>query len=539
MAHNHTPEQKAIIAYAAANNHSFIIDAKAGSGKSTTLIDVIGVLKGSTTLQAFNKSIATELDGKANKSLPPEKLFDLSITTVHAHGLSAFRRANRRPKVEGGKMNFILKDILAADGEDDRDSLINKNRAAIKNLAGYAKAAGFGLSSMAENFPAIEDIAAWEDLAEHYNVEESLTGEGISMQTIIRYAIKLLKMSNARENMIDFDDMIYLPLLWNLPLPTYDNVLLDEAQDINATRREMAFRSMKPTGRIIAVGDPNQAIYGFTGASVDSLSRIRDRIDRTSTYKCEVFPLSVCWRCAKNIITSAQIQVPGIMAAPNAPDGQVLTMHFGDDAANESIFNTIKPGAAILCRLNKPNVTMALELLKREKHCKIEGRDLGRKLLFYAQSSTDGYSHIKLDELKHELHVYKQTQINMLLKKDKTSAAALLEDEIDCALLLLDRCLVKGERTWEQFKRFVEGLFADDIPAGNIITLSSIHKAKGREWPVVFILGFDDYMPFFRAVMDWELEQEDNLTYVAKTRAEQALVMLNGAKSWIDNRKEA
>jgi DNA helicase-2/ATP-dependent DNA helicase PcrA len=75
--------------------------------------------------------------------------------------------------------------------------------------------------------------------------------------------------------------MIYLPLLLNLPLSTYDNVLIDEAQDINATRRELAFRSIKAGGRIIAVGDPNQAIYGFTGADVASLAKHQRRAQAT------------------------------------------------------------------------------------------------------------------------------------------------------------------------------------------------------------------------------------------------------------------
>jgi superfamily I DNA/RNA helicase len=50
----------------------------------------------------------------------------------------------------------------------------------------------------------------------------------------------------------------------------------------------------------------------------------------------------------------------------------------------------------------------------------------------------------------------------------------------------------------------------------------------------VFILGYSDYMPFHLAKALWEKEQEQNLIYVAKTRAERTLVYVNGVQSALD-----
>jgi superfamily I DNA/RNA helicase len=405
----------------------------------------------------------------------------------------------------------------------DEDDL-HRNLGKVRNLTSMAKAFGFGLKSDSEDFPAIDDEPEWLNLADHFDIESELVGR-TSIEEIIEWSIKLLKASNARTNSIDFDDMIYLPLLLNLKIPAYDNVLLDEAQDINATRRELAFRSIKPGGRLIAVGDPNQAIYGFTGADPRSLARITRRAN------ADTYPLTICWRCDAEIIKSAQVEVPTIQARPNAPPGQLLTIDF----AEADFLSLPEPGDAILCRLNKPNVACCLGLLRRGKRAKIEGRDLGVRLEQHMKSSTELYNHQPLAETLLDLDSYEQREIGKLVARNKPeSAIALLEDEIDAARLIAQRCIeANPHASWLHFTGLIADLFGDDIGTG-FITLSSVHKAKGREWPRVFILGFNDYMPFHLADAEWELEQEANLIYVAKTRAEHALVFVNGAQSAID-----
>ena len=52
-----------------------------------------------------------------------------------------------------------------------------------------------------------------------------------------------------------------------------------------------------------------------------------------------------------------------------------------------------------------------------------------------------------------------------------------------------------------------------------VLTLSTVHKSKGREWQRVYILGRAKYMPSPYAKKAWQIEQESNLEYVAITRA--------------------
>lgn len=519
---HHTDEQIAILNKISDTNDNLIIDAKAGSGKTTTLLDALPGLRGDTLFSAFNKNIADELKLKASKRYGALQMSTVQISTVHSHGLKAFTKSGMRASVLAGKLTFMLSDMVKGRVSDEDD--LHRNLAKIKNLASMAKAHGFGLSSDAENFPAIDDEDAWQRLAEHFDIEEELIGE-TTVDEVIEWAMKLLKNSNARVNSIDYDDMIYLPLLMNLKIPQYNNVLIDEAQDINATRRELAFRSIKPGGRIIAVGDPNQAIYGFTGADVRSLAKIQHRA------AADVLPLSICWRCDAEIIRSAQQQVPAIQARPNAPDGQVIAIDF----EKNDFLGLPEPGDAILCRLNKPNVAACLGLLRRGKRARLEGRDIGVKLEEHVKKASPLYATADLSDLKLDLETHREREIEKLVARNKPeSTIVAFEDEIDAAMLILERALEENPNGgWTGFTGLLSTLFEDEVGKQSIV-LSSVHKAKGREWPRVFILGFQDYMPFHLAKSKWELEQENNLIYVAKTRAEKTLILVNGAQSAID-----
>jgi DNA helicase-2/ATP-dependent DNA helicase PcrA len=531
-----TPEQQAIFAACKNTDSHLIVDAKAGSGKTTTLIEALPLLRGSISLQAFNKSIAEELKARVSQ-LGIMTFSRTSVSTVHAHGLNSFRMAQRKPVVQGGKLSFMMKDQMSNYPDHDP---VRKNSRHITRLVGMAKAAGFGLGKQLntpQKYPAIDDASEWQLLIDWFNLELEFEGQ-ISCEQVIEEAQELLKASNRREAMIDFDDMVYLPLLLGLPIKRYDNVLLDEAQDINATRRELAFQSLAPGARMIAVGDARQAIYGFTGAAADGMTRIAQRLG-----SAKHLPLSICWRCDDAILDEARKIVPGIQTAPHKlGKGLVRSIPFraeaGQQYAAADFLAMPKAGDAILCRLNKPNVAVALGLLRRGTPAKIEGRDIGKKLLDHARKATEAYGLQPLGETRLELDDYKAREIYKLIQRERESAAALLNDEVEACQLLIDRVLetmptkISGE--WPQLEALVNELFGDDISPRSTVTLSSVHKAKGREWPRVFLLGRSDYMPFFKAELQWEIEQEMNLIYVAITRAEKELVYVTGVASALD-----
>jgi superfamily I DNA/RNA helicase len=139
-----------------------------------------------------------------------------------------------------------------------------------------------------------------------------------------------------------------------------------------------------------------------------------------------------------------------------------------------------------------------------------------------------------LDELLLALGSYQAHQVDLLIRAEKHTSAALLEDEIEALIVLIDRCLEQGKKRFADLDFLQQELFQDDAHKQRCILLSSVHKSKGLEWPRVYLLGRSDYMPFFKAEMEWEEEQEQNLIYVAITRAAHELIEVTEVKSALD-----
>jgi superfamily I DNA/RNA helicase len=74
----------------------------------------------------------------------------------------------------------------------------------------------------------------------------------------------------------------------------------------------------------------------------------------------------------------------------------------------------------------------------------------------------------------------------------------------------------------------IRSLFGDtEAGQQKVLTLSTIHKAKGREWDRVFCLGMNAYSPSKFSKKECEIAQEDHLCYVQVTRAKSHLTMVN------------
>ena len=65
-------------------------------------------------------------------------------------------------------------------------------------------------------------------------------------------------------------------------------------------------------------------------------------------------------------------------------------------------------------------------------------------------------------------------------------------------------------------------MFSDDVEG---VVFSTVHKAKGLQSPTVYILN-PELMPSAHASSDWEIQQEENIQYVAYTRAQVQLVFI-------------
>src|SRR6202035_4049275 len=103
--------------------------------------------------------------------------------------------------------------------------------------------------------------------------------------------------------------------------------------------------------------------------------------------------------------------------------------------------------------------------------------------------------------------------------------AEALADRVDTIFALMQGC-----ETIDALKARINAMFVDsDNEPRPTLTLSTVHKAKGREWTRVYVLGMHQYMPSKWARQQWQKQQETNLIYVALTRAMSELIVVDVA----------
>lgn len=476
--------QQALFDWIQNGEGSAIVEAVAGSGKTTTIVQALNLIPTDerAIFLAFNRAIAEELKAR----IPAHA----QAATFHSAGLRAWKSQNHASRIDGNKVRHIIRDRF---NYDDRAAYGD----VVANLVSLAKQSGIGCLT-----PDIPQ--AWEGLIDHFDLIVD------DRDRVIQLAQKVLDESiRTSGQIIDFDDMIYMTIHDNVPTYRYDWVFVDEAQDTNGVRRELAKRLLKKTGRLVAVGDSHQAIYGFTGADSDAIELIRDEFD------CETFPLSICYRSAKAIVNHAKAYVPEIESSDSAPEGIVKDTTYAETPPRDD--------DAILCRNTAPLVTLAYELIANGQGCRILGRDIGQGLI----RLIDQMKAFDLDELHDKLMTYCSRETTKLRKAEKESRAQSLEDKVECIYIVLSR-LSENEQTIEDLKNHINQIFqAQDNRT--LLTLCTVHKAKGLEWNRVFV-HMPGLMPSRYARTSWQINQEVNLQYVAATRAKRELYYVNGGK---------
>jgi DNA helicase-2/ATP-dependent DNA helicase PcrA len=479
-----SPQQLAAVNHSISHNDSFILEAVAGAGKTFTLLRIAEKLTGNNALLAFNKEITLELSEKV-KSITLKG--DLKIGTRHSFGMVILRKHFKNIRVDANKLKGIARQYL------------NDNQEMIPFFTAAARMAKTWLCETNED---------WTNMADHYNLWDLLP-DNQDPYSAIEGAKILLKLSNKNTSIIDFEDMIYLPIIHNLKGLQYDNIMLDEAQDTNKVGIKLLRRMLKPNGRVIAVGDPYQAIYGFTGASSNSLD------DIAKEFNALRLPLSVSFRCPSSVVEYAKKWMPNMEPSPTSPIGEVRTITV------EEMIESVQPRDAIICRNTKPLVEIAYMLIRKKIPCKVEGRKIGENILKLANR----WKTIKcVSQLEEKLVEWAKAEIEKNKKKERNTICQEIEDRVNTLLLIIKEC--DPEDSIVVLSEKIKELFGDNV-GNNLVVLTTIHRAKGKEWDRIFALKMEEFSPSKWAREPWELAQESNLCGVQVTRTRRVLFLVN------------
>jgi len=268
-----------------------LVLAGAGTGKTRVITHKIGRLIQSglkadqIAAITFTNKAAAEMRERA-KTLIGKQAKGVVICTFHALGVRMLRQDG---EALGLKQQFSILD------SDDVNSIL-------KDAGGSTDAATVRQWQWT--------ISGWKNQGLNSTQAEAqaLTDEDRMVAGIMaRYEERLSAYQS-----VDFDDLISLPLKllkeheavrtkWQSSL---GHVLVDEYQDTNATQYEVLKLLVGPRGRFTAVGDDDQSIYGWRGATLDNLKRLPLDYPNLKVIKLEqnYRSTSAILRAANNVI---------------------------------------------------------------------------------------------------------------------------------------------------------------------------------------------------------------------------------------------
>lgn len=498
---NPSPYQAAIHAHVAAQvtgteagstpeQSHLLIKAVAGSGKTTTIVEALKLTAEPSIFLAFNKSIADEL----KKRVPAH----VQARTFHSLCFNPVLKAIGARQVNPDKLKQLMRATMTRPDSEMYGNFVRK-------LIGLARSEGLGA------LHPLSDEALFALVEQH---DLQLEHEEASVEVALDFTKAILMKSNDMHD-ADFDDLLYFAVLKGIKLPQFSWVFVDEAQDTNAIQRAILKKVLKPGGRLVAVGDPAQAIYGFRGADSNAMELIAQ-----SFSPAKWLPLSVTYRCATSITKKAQQFVPEIQAREGAVEGEVLEA--GSLVANDvkaSGWRLTDLGAhdLVVCRNTKPLLDLGYRMLRARIPVRVMGRDIGEGLIGLIRKCDKGRG---LDEMLEVLGNWKEREIQKAIAADNEAKAEAVEDKAG-SIEMLAADLPENERTVEALIVVIGSLFTSE---NSRTTLATIHKAKGLESDRVWWLC-PSLCPSKWAKKDWQQQQERNLMYVAVTRAKRSLVL--------------
>lgn len=473
-------------------NGNSVINALAGSGKTSTIVNAVKLIPSTCNALfiAFNKEIVKELE----KKLAGVK--NVQVKTLHSLGLLMIRRnLGTNIEIDEYKYRTFIKKNIKQLSSADFDKMTTKLMQQYTD--NVIQLCDLGRYNLAQCEKDLLQVSARHDIP---IIDDECNA-----------VLNVMKWGRENTTSIDFTDMVWLPYELTLnPIGLqYDYIFIDECQDLNAAQRELFLRCFRRGTRFIAVGDKKQAIYSFAGADAESFAKLQN-LPNTTT-----LPLPISYRCPKKVVNLANQFVDTMECREGAPDGEIVH--------NVSI-KDIHDGDMVLCRTKMPLIKLYMRYLRMGVKSYVRGQDIGLNLLRMVDKTEQIVLNVSLQKdgvfarlyddlfeernrlmIKRGMNLEDATLSNQIMNKyDSIKALEILAEGLTSARDLHDR---------------IENVFAESADG---VCLSTIHKAKGLEANNVYILC-KTLMPSRLATQDWEKEQEQNLMYVAYTRAKYKL----------------
>ncbi|MFI0411161.1 ATP-dependent DNA helicase UvrD2 [Actinomadura sp. 3N508] len=527
------PEQRAV---AEAVQGPVCVLAGAGTGKTRAITHRIayatltGVVSPQRVLAVtFTTRAAGELRSRLRLLGAP----GVQARTFHA---AALRQLTYFwPRVVGGEPPKIIESKIGLVADAARACRLSLGRTELRDIASE-----------------IEWAKVTQHRPEDYPAAVAKAGRRAPAEVVdIARVYAMYEQLRRERNLLDFEGMLELTAavltehreVANQVREQYRHFVVDEFQDVNPLQKMLLDTWLGDRDDLCVVGDPNQTIYSFTGASPSHL------LDFTREHPdAKVVRLVRDYRSTPQVVGLAN----GVMeqaksgrhrlelVAQRAPGPEPVFNEYDDEVAEaddaarraRKLIDEGVPAReiAILYRINAQSETYEAALAAAGVPYVLRGaerffeRPEVRQAVIMLRAATRAGADAETDGTGLILtvrHVLSGAGFSDQPPEGAGAARARWESLAALAQLAEDMAADDPKAALTDFvAELEERAAAQHAPPLEGVTLASLHAAKGLEWDAVFLVGLvDGTLPIIYAETPAQIEEERRLLYVGVTRA--------------------
>jgi len=348
------------------------------------------------------------------------------------------------------------------------------------------------------------------------------------------------------QNRIDFEDVLLATLgMFESEKKVLDQIraqysvfVVDEYQDVSPVQHALLTAWLGDREDIVVVGDASQTIYSFAGASSRYLLEFPDRFPHA-----HVITLETNYRSTKHIIFAANQVMAGHQGALTLvsanDDATPLSRHVASTDAAEAQYVATKTKELVQAGVSPDDVAILMRFGAQSLPLENALREAGVSHRVQGATAFFEEPHVKraVMEIRGAAVAGVQgavaTVVNDILfglglggpEPDHQGAERTKYEDLVALRELAQN--IAPEVTLIEFSAALQRrMETGDNPSVGAVTLTTVHAAKGQEWPVVFMIGLaEGLFPISYAKTHETLEEERRLFYVGVTRAREQLFL--------------